>query len=298
VIRVQVSDGTRDIKIAIDLADQRDLFHMPELDPVDLYFKRSFHAPAVQRLAPELAHKVRPFGLNTPGADMRTSARILAARLRTGRSSGELATDARHLLALPPPSAFECPPERPARLQVLVQTRLWPGQDVDVLAVNEERAALIRALRRAFGPRFIGGAIADPFALENFGELVSPVSRSLRGWPKLLKSALVTVYSRGLHNSLAFKMGEYLAASRCIVAQPSDLTLPEPLVAGSHYAPFGDPDECIAGCERLLSNPTEALEMRRQNWAYYWSQVEPAAQLLRMLEESLRPSERTRGSAN
>ena len=286
VVELRASNSSAERAIAVDLGDQRDLFHLPALEAADIYFKRSFHLDALQRLQPKLASKVRPFGLNNPAADVRTSLRVVAARARTGRSWAELATDVRQMLALPPPSAFECEPDVAAWEQILFQTRLWPGDAPDVVAINQERVALIRTLRQAFGPRFVGGAIADPFARERYSDVVSPLSRGMRGWPQLVRSSLIAVYSRGLHDSIAFKMSEYLAASRCIVAEPPSLALPEPLVAGTNFESFNSPEECVARCEQLLSDPAKALEMRRRNWLYYRSQVEPAAQLMRVLQQS------------
>jgi hypothetical protein len=40
----------------------------------------------------------------------------------------------------------------------------------------------------------------------------------------------------------------------------------------------------VANCDRLLSNPEAAGAMRRSNWEYYLDQVEPAKQLLNVLQ--------------
>ncbi len=37
-------------------------------------------------------------------------------------------------------------------------------------------------------------------------------------------------------------------------------------------------------CDRLLTNPAAAQEMRRHNWDYYHSEVEPGAQMLKLLD--------------
>jgi hypothetical protein len=216
--------------------------------------------------------------------------RVLHARARTGRSLAELATDTRQLLALPDPAAFESSPEEPAEPLILFQTRLWPESSPEFAAITEERAALLRTLKSAFGFRFVGGAIPDAYARKNYPELLSPHPARMRSWPALVRRCLVTVYSLGLHDSLAFKMSEYLAASRCIVGQPTDLTLPQPLVAGTHFLPFASPGECVAQCDRLLSEPGTALQMRRSNWEYYRAQVQPAAQMQSIIDRSLSPS--------
>src|SRR5207237_651906 len=112
--------------IAIDLADQKDLVHLPDLERADVYFKRSFCPSALSSLRSELRNKIEPFGLNSPAVSLGTALRILRARTQTGRSVREIVVDARQLLALPSPRAFECRPDIPAEPLVLFQTRLWP----------------------------------------------------------------------------------------------------------------------------------------------------------------------------
>ena len=284
-LEVETNDTRRDV--AVDLSDQRELFHAPDLEECDVYFKRSFNPAAVERLSSELACKVLPFGLNNPAVSRRTALRMLRARARTGRSLAEVANDARQLLALPDPTAFESSPKQAAEPLILFQTRLWPDTSPEFASITTERVELIRSLGEAFGPRFIGGAIPDPFAKARYPELITPHPARMRSWPSIVRRCLVTVYSRGLHDSLAFKMSEYLAASRCIVGQPSDLTLPQPLVAGTHFLPFHSPGECVAQCDRLLSNARTALHMRRSNWDYHRTQVEPAAQMQSIIDRCL-----------
>lgn len=277
--------------LAIDLDDDHRVASTQAVEGVEMYFKRSLsqrtYAASLSRAA---RAKIRPFGLNNPAIRPGTTLRILGARLFTGPTFRTFATDARQLLALPAPAAFECDPATPAEPLVFFQTRLWPaGDDDDVRSVNEERVALVRALRGAFGRRFIGGLIHAPPACEQFPDLLTDLPWSMRAYPALLRRPLITIYSRGLRNSIAFKLSEYLAASRCIVGQAPDSLLPQPLVAFSNYLPFENVDECIARCEQLISNADEAKEMRQNNWAYYRSQVAPAAHLQKVLEEGFRP---------
>jgi len=217
---------------------------------------------------------------------LKSAFRALRARVRTSPSAAGPARDARHLAALPSPRAFEVSPEEPAERVVLLQTRLWPSDDPAVLAINEQRAGLIRALRAAFGTRFIGGAIPSDYANRHHPDLVTSLPSSMRSYPKLVRRALVGVYSRGLHGSVAFKMSEYLAAGRCIVAEAPESLLPQPLQEGTNYLRFKEPDTCVEQCERLLSDPERAQRMRQANWEYYQSHVEPGAHLLRILERA------------
>lgn len=282
VLRLDVTnrEGARRT-VAIDLADDVEVLDPGLLGTADVYFKRSF-SPT---LAPS---KIRPFGLNNPAIRPRTALAVISARLRTGRNLHELAVDARQLFALPSPRAFEHRPTEPAQPLVLFQTRLWEpsAEDQQRGKINDERAALVRALRSSFGARFLGGAIPTPFVRTNYPDVATSLPFSMRAYPSLLKRPLIAVYSRGLLDSLAFKMSEYLAASRCIVGHAPSSVLPEPLEPGRNYLPFETPDQCVAQCEELLSRPAMAAEMRRSNWDYYRTQVDPQVHLLSVLDRA------------
>src|SRR4051812_32824231 len=100
------------------------------------------------------------------------------------------------------------------------------------------------------------------------------------------KRSLVGVYSRGLHHSLAFKLAEYLAASKCVVSPPFRNELPAPLVEGANYLQFQSVEQCVAQCQRLLRDADLAAAMRRQNRAYFLREVEPASHLRRCLDRA------------
>jgi len=274
---------------AVDLSDQRDLFGSDELEEANVYFKRSFWASAVAALPDRLAAKIEPFGLSNPAITGRAAARLLLARARTGRTPGELALDARQLFALPSPRAFESPPDAPAEPLVLFQTRVWAplrGESFD--AINEERVRLVRSLRESLGRRFIGGLMPDEFARRHYPDAISDLPHGMRAYPRVVRRPLIGVYTRGLHESVAFKFSEYLAASRCIVGHRPEAELPEPLEASRHYLEFSSPDECIAQCEAVLSDPQLASAMRHSSWQYYRAEVEPSAHMRNIVRRTMR----------
>ena len=289
LLHVIVGDQRKQKRIVIDVADDPVIDGCALLDSVDAYFKRSYRSSEVAKLSPELKRKVKPLGLNNPAIRPAAALRPLKARLRTGRTLPEIATDARQLFALPPPRAFEVEPTAPAKDAVLFQTRLWSPatEDPDRDTINDERIELVRALRSAFGPRFLGGIVPSDFACKHAPDLITPLAWTMRSYPALLRKPLIAVYSRGLRGSLAFKMSEYLAAARCIVGHAPETELPQPLVDGTNYLGFATPDECIAQCEHLLRQPAEAAAMRQANSDYYRRNVEPAAHLADLLKRAL-----------
>ena len=66
---------------------------------------------------------------------------------------------------------------------------------------------MVRALKAAFGDRFVGGLMATPLALERYPHDVTPHSSKYAEYLAVKKRCLVSVYTRGVEHSLAFKLG-------------------------------------------------------------------------------------------
>jgi hypothetical protein len=288
-------------RIAIDLRDRSDDFSPEALDECDVYFKRSFHAPDHERLSPEHRGRIRPFGLNyacrNPESSRlvpRTFARQYALRglrspLKYARRFHADQQVMRQYLGSPDVADFEQPPEARVQPTVLFQTRVWTRDDLgpdDAREVNDGRAAVVRALRAAFGERFVGGLVPTDYAKRHYPDLLTTHASRRRDYVAMSKRNLIGIYTRGLHHSLAFKLSEFLAASQCIVSEPLRNELAPPLVEGTHFLEFGTADECVEQCRALLDDPERAHAMRRANYACYLSEVEPSAHLMRCLERS------------
>jgi hypothetical protein len=157
----------------------------------------------------------------------------------------------------------------------------------DKVAVNEQRVELVAKLREAFGSRFVGGIMADGVTPSLPAKWVAPTLKR-EMYLRVMRRARVVVYSRGLVGSLAFKLGEYFAASRCIVAERTTFRLAEPWVDGEDLVTFGEPDQCVRLCRELVDDPVRAAVMSQAAHRYYQRAVEPAAAMRRILATALR----------
>jgi hypothetical protein len=288
--------GRETRRIAIDVYDRSDVFAAAALRHCDVYFKRSYFQPDLDALPAALREKVRPFGLNY-AARTRTStvlvlAHLLRRYLRGGcrvRDRREFQSVLRKYLASPDISDFEQLPDRPVEPVVLFQTRVWPPEELgtdSAREINERRAALVRLLKSEFGTAFRGGLVPDAYARKCYPDALaaSPSRRSV--YIADSRRALIGVYTRGLHHSLAFKLPEYLASAKCIVSDPLRNRLPAPLSNGCHYLEFTRPEQCVENCVQLLRDPELAWHMRQENWAYYRAEVRADRRMLRCLEDA------------
>lgn len=263
---------TGDKTLAFDLRDQSYSLCLNTLEQVDVYFKRSYYEPHLHPIPETLRRKIKPFGLNYSFKTSGSNALVAGLFLRQPVSALQYRDALRTYLRLAEVSSFELLPSESAELLVYFQTRVWEPEEVagdDYREINETRVALIQQLRKAFGVRFKGGLIPTPFAQTHFPDEISTEPHIRSQYAKSSRLALIGIYTRGLHHSHAFKLPEYLAASKCIVGEPLRNGLAMPLEEGLNYLPFVTVSDCLALCDRLLSNTNLCNEMRAANWDYY-----------------------------
>lgn len=281
-----------DLKLGIELSDHSDYWDEGLLNWCDVYAKRNInplHPAPVQ-------HKVIPFGLNWLCHSRHSAMAVMMAMASNlPRASKEEWREIYCYLAAPHWRAFEHRPDQAVEDTILFQTRVWehhdaPGDET----VNERRVSLLRALRREFGDRVRGGIVNTPFARQHYPDLITDQQCRQPQYIRWAKIPLIGVYSRGLYDSLAYKMAEFLAASKCIVSEPIINELVEPLDSISVYR---TEDECLAFCDRLLGDKSLAEYNRRQSWDYYQRLVRPQAGIANLLSRALEFSQ-NKGKAN
>jgi hypothetical protein len=223
------------LKLAIDVGDHSDQWDPDLLEWGDVYAKRNvnpLHISPLQR-------KIIPFGLSLPFHSRRGILAALAAVLPTlPRASKARLREVYRYLATPHWKAFEHSPEQPVDPMILYQARVWDPQDApaDEL-INEQRTGLLRTLRREFGKRVVGGVVPGAFARRYCPDLITDQPCRHPQYVRWAKKPLIGIYFRGLFHSIAFKMAEFLAASKCIVSEPIHNVLTEPLGTSPSTAP-------------------------------------------------------------
>jgi len=296
-----LAPGGTVLPLAIDLRDRSDVFDESALENVAVYFKRSYHLADVAKLSPAFREKVLPFGMNFVCANA-TSIRAVSAQVlrqiaskvagRTG-GAGTVSSLTRKLYdywRYRRESDYTAAPDMPKSAVVLLQTRIWEDHEArgdDPNAINDQRVRLVQALKGGLHGRFCGGLVPTPLALRRHPELVTARPVSPAAFARMQRGMLIGVYTRGLHYSTAWKLGEYFAASMCVVAEPPRNQLPVPLTIGHEFLAFASPDECIAACESILANRDLQRTMRAAAYDYYQREVAPEAHLRSCLARAI-----------
>ena len=251
------------------------------LGDFDFYFKRSFdprrHAAATGTC------RIEPLGLMylvaPDSARLRDRIRLLDARRVAKRIVGQERRMRR----------FEIPPAPDRDPVVLFMTRAWNPDNAsdhrvrdDWSALNESRAAYVRALREEFGSRFHGGLHVDEYSRREYGDCLLPSrsSGSQGAFLERMHRSSICVASTGLMSSIGWKMAEYVAASRAIVAERLRYEVPGDFARDRNYLEYGSTEELLTAVQRLLVDDTLRYGLMRANWAYYHAWVRPDALVL------------------
>lgn len=319
-LQVTDSENGKGRNVCFDLFDGCEISSIQRLRLCDVYFKRSFSEQSLSKLDSIDRAKVHPYGLNHECRSI--NERQILRRLiifhlsrRTlfknpGRFINHLATEiVRYFLLklnidvfnLKPISCYEflVKPGEPAEPTILFQTRLWSSHETPRISesrlneLNDMRVKTVRILKNKFAGRFIGGLIPTDYARQYYPDLLAVEKTNRRDYLNLVKRCLICVTSTGLHDSIGFKLPEYLAASRCIVSEPINFQLPVSLKEGGNYLSYRTPEECVEACEKILSNSKFADQMRQDNYEYYLEEVLPPKLLFKRLNTALNWPRRT-----
>ena len=111
--------------------------------------------------------------------------------------------------------------------------------------------------------------------MDSFSEKVCPdliLSKPMvrkKAYIDRMKKTDICIGSMGLHRSIGWKTGEYVAAARAIVSERLEYVVPGNFNDGHHYIPYDTSDECLEAVASLYTNPSMLYEMKKANEEYY-----------------------------
>ena len=259
-------------QVGIDLSDHSDKIQ-PDLSNCNLYFKRCVRPDDLKH-----SNRLRSFGLNYSCRSRNSSLRLLT--LFGASDVVRRPTVWKKFLCIPLIKEFERKPDNPASPTILFQARLWdpiecPGDE----QVNEDRVGLLLTLRREFKERVVGGLVPTTYAQRHHHDLLTTLPSRQSKYVRWAREHLICIGFRGLFGSLGFKIAEALAASQCLISEPTVAYLPIDVPIAKYHSM----DECVAKCEHYLSHSEDAKQLRKLAWQYYQSAVEPSAHMNQLL---------------
>lgn len=286
-MRVTVNCNTR---LYYDCHDSYELDELAATE-VDYYFKRSY---AQSKVPDSLKPKVFPLGFNYPVYSAEFDA---FEQQRFSTFQPELAASNTRVFK-PAVEEMHAVPDKVHDPSVLFITHAWDPYDhpersnkkiAERISINERRAHCIELLRQEFGDRFLGGLVHTDYAARNYESALlqnNEVSEK-KNYIKLLSQFPVCVAARGLHGSIGWTMGEYVAFSRAIVSERLNYQVPGDFKPRDNYLEFDDPEQCVTAVHKLVSDAALRWGMMKNNREYYLTYLKPDAMIKRTLHIAL-----------
>ncbi|MCI7808563.1 hypothetical protein MR626_04645 [bacterium] len=254
----------------------------------DFYFKRSFSPEKNAALFPEEQGKMYPLGFNyhvtCKGNPIREPVWKAALKPLMGR------TPDRYFV----PEVFEAKAERKTGpVKILFLTQLWDDHDPTLSReaneertfINETRSQILRTLKERYGDAFIGGLRDEALSRDRAPELIVPAELTERKkYLALMRSCDICIGSMGLHESIGWKTGEYVAAARAIVNERFRYRVTGDFAEGKNYLPFTGAEECVEAVRQLADSPEALFAMKRANEEYYRGFLKPEVLVKNTLE--------------
>ncbi len=272
--------------------DVRDDYNIPDeyLDfDFDFYFKRSCSEDYFKGL--KISDKIFPLGFNY----LVTSDNNFGLKFKNiVRFSGMLKYLLKHTFVSKWTKDFKwsvCNFNNIERIPLLLSeprilflTRTWDPAEITNLKkkeergfINESRARCIELCRKEFGKMFLGGFANSKFSLKHYKEYCINRSHLVakESYFKILDESSICVSTMGLHKSIGWKMGEYIAKSKAIVSEEFISELPGDFKKNQNYLEFKQPIELIENIQSLIENQSLRKSMMINNWIYYQQYLRP-----------------------
>ena len=170
-------------------------------------------------------------------------------------------------------------------------TRLWDTSDcpecstAELEHINNMRIDIIRNLRKLYPNQVYTGLSANKLAKELAPELILSKRKTLRAnYLKAMTKADICIGSMGLHKSVGWKTGEYIAAAKAIVNETLHYEMLGDFIPGQNYLEFTSLSSCLECVEELINDPQHVYDMKLRNRDYYLNYLRPDMQVLRAIE--------------
>ncbi|KXN98428.1 hypothetical protein LS48_11840 [Aequorivita aquimaris] len=287
---------------ATDLYDFAEHFSEPALQQCDFYFKRNYDERYASALRPIVKAQILPSGLTFRVATTHILkenkfkiglflttilGNIKFDRLLLRRLINAINTSIRHIKKSRENriiARFETFTPFLGEI-IMFQTRCFLHENTaDAKQIHLQRYRLIKLLRKHFPENFMGGFIPSKVARENYGDALTNVPTEPEAYLDAMKKARIVVYTRGLANSPAWKMAEYLSQGKVIIAEPLTTELPVPLTDGKEVLYFHNDAELIDNIQRVLADRHLADSLSKNARSYFEDYVHPVKNVKRILE--------------
>ena len=295
------TNNGKKIKFATDLYDASHSFSTYALEHCDFVFKRNYEAKKIEKLPNEFQKKIFPLGLtfkvkpDTNNGSFKLFLGLLLTNVIISikidrhllrRVFRSIKKQFYHWTNFKKSSNLTNYSENTVDTQntILFQTRCFVNEDSqDVKEIHQQRYNIIKLLREKFPQNFVGGFIPSKVVNEKYKKAITNLPTDPLAYLNEIKKAKIVIYTRGLINSPAWKMAEYLSQGKVIIAEKLTVELPIPLTDGKEVLFFENEDEIPVIIESIMNNDEECVEFAKNAKNYFEQNVHPKQNVKRIL---------------
>lgn len=290
------------IKFATDLYDASYSFSVYALEHCDFVFKRNFERKSIQSLPQKYQDKLLPlglaFGCHSPQKKQWYKfligyiLNILLLNFKMDsyfykRYKREFTTIKYHLKHIKTTRSianFEAYEVSNLSNEILFQTRCFASENSDdVKGIHLQRYKIVKLLHKNFPNEFKGGIITSNISKANYSDALTNLSSDPISYLNQVKKAKIVIYTRGLVNSPAWKMPEYLSQGKVIIAEKLTTELPVPLTHGKEVLFFENEEEIPTIIQNVMYNDELCSSLAKNARSYFEQNVHPKENVKRML---------------
>ena len=294
-------ENNKTIHFATDLYDASFSFSTYALENCEYVFKRNYEKKYIELLPDAYQKKIFPLGLSFPSKSIHSKGSykfflsllftnlLISAkmdRLFFKRLQNAYKEQINHWYFFKKTrflSEFE-KFSSSVKNTILFQTRCFPNEiDQDVKQIHQQRYDLVLLLKKTFKEKFKGGIIPSIVANENYKKALSNFDSDPLQYLNLLKEAKIVIYTRGLVNSPAWKMAEYLSQAKVIIAEKLTAELPFPITNGKEVLFFDSDLELVSQIEKVLKNEVLCVSLAKNSREYFDMHVHPKQNVKRII---------------
>lgn len=142
--------------------------------------------------------------------------------------------------------------------------------------LDKLRVEVIKGLKENFGDRAVVG-LAATNGIEKFYPdlIVSHDITSRLSYLNLVKRSKICITSNGLHDSIGWKFGEYVALGKVILTENLVYDIPYDFIEGKNYLTYLNVNDCVDKVNLLLSNSQLRQYIKKNNIKYYDNFLSP-----------------------
>ena len=118
----------------------------------------------------------------------------------------------------------------------------------------------------------------------NYTDAITNIPTDPISYLNAVKESSIVIYTRGLKNSPAWKMAEYLSQGKVIIAEQLTAELPVPLEHRKEVLFFDNDEELLNNIKEVLHNDDLCNTLSKNARMYFEKHVHPVQSVKRILD--------------